>query len=234
VVHPGAGIPRTTLAHALLARWPGWDPPGSPTRPGILHRLDRDTSGLLAVARSARAYQELTQAMAARAVTRRYVALVVGGPELDAGEIDAPIGRDARDRRRMAVRRGGRPARTEWRIVRRFDTLSLLDLTLGTGRTHQIRVHLAHAGFPVFGDPVYGGAAALQRVSRERRPALESLRRRLSRQALHAYHLAFRHPVGGDRLRFEAPVPADMDEVLVALAAEAPAGGGAWSANRSA
>jgi 23S rRNA pseudouridine1911/1915/1917 synthase len=224
-VHPGAGAPRPTLAHALLHRYPGWDPPGSPGRPGIVHRLDRDTSGLLVVARTPLAYQELVRQIQAHEVTRRYVALVWGQCEQDSGRSEAPLGRDPRDRRKMAVRSRGRSASTQWRVLRRFDSLTLLDLVLGTGRTHQIRVHMAHLGHPVLGDPVYGGTRqAIERLEAGQRPEMLELLRRLNRQALHAYHLTFRHPVEAALCRFEAPVPADMDGVLERLSSgEAPA-----------
>lgn len=221
VVHPGAGADRTTLAHALLARWPGWDPPGSLRRPGIVHRLDRDTSGLLVVARTQRAYLSLVRQISSREVTRRYIALCWGNLDRDAGVETGPIGRDARDRKRMAVRHDGRPAITEWRVLRRFDTVSLLDIALGTGRTHQVRVHLSHAGHSVFGDPGYGGTGAwLNRVGGERRAVMRAYLQQLGRQALHAYHLTFRHPAGGGTCRFEVPVPADMEAVLDGLAGE--------------
>ncbi len=220
-VHPGAGPPRPTLAHALLHRWPDWRPPGSPERPGIVHRLDRDTSGLLLVARTDLAYQSLIRSMQSREVSRRYVALVWGDPEGLGGEIDAPIGRSSRDRRRMAVRRDGRQARTRWRILRRFGTVSLLEIVLWTGRTHQVRVHCRHIGHPVFGDPVYGGTREwLDRSPAEKRSRLEYWLRRLNRQALHAYHLAFRHPADGALMRFEAPVPGDMNRLLSDLTME--------------
>lgn len=222
-VHPGAGLPRATLAQALLARYPEWTPPGSSERPGIVHRLDRDTSGLLVVARTPLAWSTLTRAVARREITRRYVALAWGAPALDAGRFDEPIGRDPRDRRRMAVVREGRPSQTDWRVLRRFEGVTLVELTLGTGRTHQIRVHLRHAGHPVFGDGAYAGReTALSRAPAGRRPFLAGLLQRLNRQALHAYHLAFRHPEGGAWLRFEAPVPADMDETLLSLSREEP------------
>jgi 23S rRNA pseudouridine1911/1915/1917 synthase len=221
VVHPGAGADRTTLAHALLARWPGWDPPGSLRRPGIVHRLDRDTSGLLVVARTPRAYLSLVRQISSREVTRRYIALCWGGPDRDAGRETGPIGRDPRDRKRMAVRHDGRSALTEWRVLRRFDTVSLLDIALGTGRTHQVRVHLSHAGHPVFGDPGYGGTGAwLNRVGEARRAEMRVYLQRLARQALHAYYLAFRHPAGGGVCRFELPVPPDMEAVFESLAGE--------------
>ncbi len=220
--HPGAGRePRVTLAHALLARYPGWLPPGAPDRPGIVHRLDRDTSGLLVIARSSRAHRELSRQIQAREVTRRYVALVWGRPDGEEGRIELPLGRDPKDRRRIAVRPDGRPAATRWRVLRVFRDLTLLEIGLESGRTHQIRVHTAALGHPVFGDPVYGGARVwLDRVSPSRRVQLARWWRGLNRQALHAYHLAFRHPRDGSRLRFEAPVSPDIDQVLLDLCHE--------------
>ncbi len=220
-VHPGAGAPRPTLVHALLHHYPGVAFPGPPERPGIIHRLDRDTSGLMLVARTPLAYRRLGRQIMERTVTRRYIALVWGDLDRDAGLIEHPIARDPRDRRRMAVVPGGRAASTRWRVLLRFDSLSLLDIGLGTGRTHQIRVHLSHEGHPVFADAAYGGGRVrLERVQADRRAFHAELLRRLNRQALHAYHLAFRHPVGGGWMRFEAPVPADLDEILTRLAGQ--------------
>jgi 23S rRNA pseudouridine1911/1915/1917 synthase len=220
-VHPGAGEDRTTLAHALLHRYPDWDAPGSPERPGLVHRLDRDTSGLIVVARSHRAYQHFLREIRSRRVTRRYLALVWGTPAESLGTVDAAIGRDARDRRRMTIRGDGRPARTHYRIVRAFEALSWVEFRLETGRTHQIRVHAAHLGHPVVGDPTYGDDAGwVGRVAPAERTWIRRLLRSLNRQALHAYHLAFHHPVGG-RCRFEAPAPGDLAGILESLSDEA-------------
>lgn len=219
-VHPGAGDDRTTLVHALLHRYPNWDAPGSALRPGLVHRLDRDTSGLLVVARSHRAFQHLIREVRDRRVTRRYLALVWGTPSERSGTIAAPVDRDLRDRRRMAVRPGGREAVTHYRLVRAFADLSWIEFQLETGRTHQIRVHAAHLGHPVVGDPTYGDDPGwLARISPGERTWTRRVLRNLNRQALHAYHLAFHHPVGG-QCRFEAPVPGDLSGVLESLSDE--------------
>jgi len=224
VVHPAPGHPSGTLVNALMHRWPGWQAPGGISRPGIVHRLDKDTSGLLVVARSARAYVSLREQIATHAVERAYVALVWGAPAVEAGTIERPIGRDPRDRQRMAVvARGGRPACTDWEVIARFDSLTLVRLVLRTGRTHQVRVHLASLGFPVFGDAVYGGVRFASRLAPPERPRAHRLLGLLGRQALHAYRLGFRHPADGEFMVFEAPVPADMEAILRELAE---AGGG--------
>lgn len=204
VVHPGAGHDHGTLVQGLLARFPEVAGVGDPGRPGIVHRLDRDTSGLLVVARSERAYDALVDALAAREVDRQYVALVHGVPDPPRGIVDAPIGRSNRRRTRMAVREGGREARTmyEVRDVSSDVDVALLDCRLETGRTHQIRVHLAAIGHPVVGDAAYGGA-------REQVP--------LDRPFLHARSLAFDHPRSGEPLRFEEPLPAELLAVLDGL-----------------
>ena len=203
VVHPGAGNTEGTLVHGLLARFPDLEGVGDdPVRPGIVHRLDRDTSGLLVVARTADAHSSLTDALRARSVTRRYRTLVWGHVEEPQGLVDAPIARSPREPTKMAVVVGGREARTEYEVVRRFDLpvpCTELRCTLQTGRTHQIRVHLQAIGHPVVGDPRYGGA-------RQSLPA--------PRQFLHAEHLAFRHPASGERLEHESDLPADLTDVL--------------------
>lgn len=214
-VHPGAGSPRPTLVHGLLHRYPGWQPPGAASRPGIVHRLDRDTSGLMMIARTPRAFQRLGEQIRAREAKRRYLALVWGAPREDQGTVDRPLGRHTRERTKVAVVADGRPARTHWRILARFDSLALLDVALDTGRTHQIRVHLAHIGHPIFGDPTYGRDRWwIEQMHPQDRPAVHQLLRHLNRQALHAYHLAFRHPMGIAGLRFEAPPPPDLERVL--------------------
>src|SRR5262245_46561683 len=211
VVHPGAGVASGTLVHALLHRDPGIAGVGGATRPGIVHRLDRDTSGLLVVARTARAYRSLVAAIKNRDVKRRYLALVWGDPRAAEGLVDGAIGRDPRHRQRMAVvRRGGKPARTRWRVVERFGWCASLEVALETGRTHQIRVHLAHLGHPVVGDRTYGGHARMRlRLTAAERSLAGALLDLLPRQALHASELEFAHPIGGAMLRFDAPLPMD-------------------------
>ena len=207
VVHPGAGNATGTLVNGLLARFPDIATVGDPMRPGIVHRLDRDTSGLLVVARTQSAYDALVAQLKARTVERVYSALAWGRMTSPRGLIDAPIGRSGARRTRMAVRDAGKPARTEYQVVEAFaePCCSLLECRLETGRTHQIRVHLAAIGHPVVGDGTYGG-------SREQIP--------LRRPFLHAATLAFDHPATGERLRFEDPLPAELQAVLTRLAEE--------------
>ena len=205
VVHPGAGRSTGTLVQALLGRFPDLAGTGSPERPGIVHRLDKGTSGLLVVARSPAAYESLVAQLSARTVDRRYLALAVGSIETDAGVIDAPVGRRSTDRTRMAVVAGGRPARTHYRVLTRYTEptdATLVECKLETGRTHQVRVHLAAIGHPVVGDARYGGARQAVPVARP---------------FLHAAQLAFDHPTTGDRCHFESPLPADLEAVLVPL-----------------
>jgi 23S rRNA pseudouridine1911/1915/1917 synthase len=206
VVHPGAGHADGTLVNGLLARFPEIAGVGDEMRPGIVHRLDRDTSGLLVVARSAPAYDALVDALAERSVERRYVALVWGVPQSPRGMIDAPIGRSESRRTRMAVRGDGKPARTEYEVRQSFErpVCALVDCRLETGRTHQIRVHLAAIKHPVVGDGTYGGA-------RDSLP--------LARPFLHATRLAFDHPVTGEPMAFDSPLPAELAAVLARLEA---------------
>lgn len=202
VVHPGAGQTTGTLVNGMLARYPELREVGAPDRPGIVHRLDKGTSGLLLVARSPRAYDALVAMLSARRVSRRYRVLVWGEPASPTGTVDAPIGRSVRDRTRMAVVAGGKPARTRFEVVRTFHepvTVTELRCGLETGRTHQIRVHLSSIGHPVVGDARYGG----------RRPSLP-----LDRPWLHAAHLELEHPVTGRELRFDSPLPPDLAAVL--------------------
>ena len=238
VVHPGAGVARGTLVHALLHPGPAIAAVGGAGRPGIVHRLDKDTSGLMVVAKTARAYRALIESMRRREVTRVYRALVWGSPRAEHGVIEGNIGRDPRDRKRMAVlapRAGGRargagrarpapgpgkPARTHWRVLRRLGPVSEVEVRLETGRTHQIRVHFAHLGLPVVGDPVYGGRAKkLLSAKGPERSLGAVLLDRLSRQALHAAELELAHPVSGERLHFASPVPPDFARALEAARA---------------
>jgi 23S rRNA pseudouridine1911/1915/1917 synthase len=204
VVHPGAGHPEDTLVNGLLARYPEIADVGDPARPGIVHRLDRDTSGLLVVARSADAYDGLVAMLAAHEVERHYTALVWGHPESSRGVIDAPIGRSVRRPTRMAVREGGRLARTHYTVVAAYHEpgVARLECRLETGRTHQIRVHLQAIGHPVVGDAAYGGVRA----------ALV-----LGRPFLHAGALAFAHPVTGAHVALTEDLPPELAEVLANL-----------------
>ncbi|MBV8910144.1 MAG: 23S rRNA pseudouridine(1911/1915/1917) synthase RluD [Gammaproteobacteria bacterium] len=217
VVHPGAGNPRHTLQNALL----GLDPRlALVPRAGLVHRLDKDTSGLILVARTLEAHVALTAALAARAIRREYFA-VCSGRLTAGGTVDAPIARHRTQRTRMTVRGGGRRALTHYRLVRRFRAHTLVRVRLETGRTHQIRVHLAHLGFPLVGDPVYGGR---RRILEGTTPALAALLREFPRQALHAAHLALTHPRSGLELEWESPLPLDMQRLLAALEADAAEG----------
>jgi len=191
---------------------------GGVLRPGIVHRLDRGTSGLLVVAKDDGTHRSLVRQFAGRTVEKEYLALVLGLPARPRGEIDAPIGRDPAHRQRMTTRAPrGREARTSWTVEERFDGAALLRVRIHTGRTHQIRVHLASIGHPVAGDPVYGGTRTPSSRRAEAREALLAL----ERPALHAARLAFTHPSSGVRLAFEAPLPPDLRAVLGRLRAAA-------------
>jgi 23S rRNA pseudouridine1911/1915/1917 synthase len=215
VVHPGAGNRTGTLVSALLhhcgASLSGI---GGVTRPGIVHRLDKDTSGLMVVAKTDLAHQALTAQLVARTLWREYIALALGPPPFPRGVVDASIARDPRHRLKMAVRAGGRAARTHWKVLYVQSPLALVVFRLETGRTHQIRVHAAHAGFPLIGDPLYGPpatrlAARLEKADMGLEPFLT-----FPRQALHARALAFAHPATGQRLSFSAPPPADLQRLV--------------------
>jgi 23S rRNA pseudouridine1911/1915/1917 synthase len=212
VVHPGAGVASGTLVHALVHRDPAIAGVGGEGRPGIVHRLDKDTSGLMVVARTARAHRRLVEALRERRVKRVYHAIVRGDLRAEEGRIEGAIGRDPRHRSRMAVvARGGKAAATHWRALERYGPFTLLEVTLETGRTHQIRVHLAHAGHPVLGDAVYGGRVKkLLSPSEAERSLARDLLGGLSRQALHASRLEFEHPVTGRLLAFTSPWPEDL------------------------
>jgi 23S rRNA pseudouridine1911/1915/1917 synthase len=214
VVHPGAGNLHGTLQNALLALDPRL---ALLPRAGLVHRLDKDTSGLLVVARTPEALTALSAALAAREVGREYLA-VCTGVMTAGGTIDRPIGRHRTQRTRMAVRSDGREALTHYRVVRRYRAHTLVRVQLETGRTHQIRVHLAHAGFPLVGDPVYGGR---RRLPAGCPPRLAAALGGFSRQALHAARLTLRHPVSGREMAWESPVPPDMRQLLEALEADA-------------
>lgn len=212
VVHPGAGQRTGTLAQALLAHAPSTAGVGGPGRPGIVHRLDKGTSGLLAVAKTPRAYAGLTAALAARTITRRYLVLVHGEVARPEGIIEAPIGRHPRQRTRMAVVPPGlgKRAVTRYRVLERFTGFTFLEARLETGRTHQIRVHLAHINHPVVGDPTYRRRG----TGRIEDPRLAPLVEALDGPALHAAVLGFTHPVSGEPLTFTSPLPHRIERIL--------------------
>jgi 23S rRNA pseudouridine1911/1915/1917 synthase len=210
VVHPGAGNRAHTLQHALLAHDPQL---AQVPRAGLVHRLDKDTSGLLMVARTPESHTQLVRALAERRIAREYLALVWGRP-VAGGRIDEPIGRDRRQRTRMAVQSGGRTAITHYRIEQRYPAHTLLRVRLQTGRTHQIRVHLSFVGLPIVGDPVYGGRRRRVAGAAE---ALNAALAAFPRQALHAERLQLAHPRTGRMLRFQAPLPADFQQLLERL-----------------
>jgi 23S rRNA pseudouridine1911/1915/1917 synthase len=200
VVHPGAGQSSGTLVHGLLACYPELAGVGDSTRPGIVHRLDKGTSGLMVVARTPAAYADLVAQLKARSVERRYLALVAGEVAEGRGVVDAPVGRSTRHPTRMSVTSRGRPARTRYEVLEHYTDpvqATLLECRLETGRTHQIRVHLAAIEHPVLGDTRYGQGQALP----------------MNRPFLHAHHLAFDHPGEGTRREFDSPLPADLEAI---------------------
>jgi 23S rRNA pseudouridine1911/1915/1917 synthase len=214
VVHPGAGNPGGTLQNALLHLDPEL---AAVPRAGLIHRLDKDTTGLLLVARPLEAQTALAAALARREIARTYEAVcqtvLTGG-----GTVEAPIGRHPRDRLKMAVVDRGRPARTHYRVIRRFRAHTHIQLALDTGRTHQIRVHMAHIGAPLVGDSHYGGRP---RLPRQPAPELRARLQSFPRQALHASRLELAHPVTGERVVVESPLPEDLQALLAALRADA-------------
>jgi len=216
VVHPGAGNRDGTLQNALLAHDPRL---AVLPRAGIVHRLDKDTSGLLVVARTLEAHAALVRMLEAREVHREYEAICCG-VMTGGGTVDAPIARHPVDRVKMSVREGGRESVTHYRVLGRFRAHTHVRVMLETGRTHQIRVHLAHIGYPIVGDPTYGRRLAIPKGAM---PALEAALRGFRRQALHAARLSFDHPITGRPCAFEAALPADMAGLLVALRQDAAA-----------
>jgi 23S rRNA pseudouridine1911/1915/1917 synthase len=210
VVHPGAGNASRTLQNALLALDPKL---ALVPRAGLVHRLDKDTSGLLVVARTPEAHSRLVAALAKREIERIYLAICKGAMT-GGGTVDAAIGRHRTQRTRMAVRSDGREAVTHYRIAKRYRAHTLVRVQLETGRTHQIRVHLAHIGYPIVGDPVYGGRGRSPAGSS---PALTAALNAFPRQALHAARLALTHPMTGRALEWEAALPDDMARLLAAL-----------------
>jgi 23S rRNA pseudouridine1911/1915/1917 synthase len=224
VVHPAAGNPDGTLVNALIAHCgAGLSGVGGVARPGIVHRLDKDTSGLLVAAKNERAMASLAKQFAAHAIERAYRAVVWGTPRLGEGLIEGMIGRNPFDRKRMAVLRGrGKDARTRYRVIERFGDperafASLLECRLETGRTHQIRVHLTHLGHPLIGDPVYGRARQTPRPKTDAEAEAFAAAAEFPRQALHAYVLGFFHPSLQKVMRFERSWPADMAVLIESL-----------------
>jgi 23S rRNA pseudouridine1911/1915/1917 synthase len=202
VVHPAPGHQDDTLVNALLTRYPGIQKDGADQRPGIIHRLDKDTSGLIIIAKNAATQAALVEQMKHHEIVKRYLALVEGVVALDQGSIDAPIGRNPRHRQQMAITaKGSREARTHFRVLERFTSHTLLLLELETGRTHQIRVHLKAIGHPVAGDPIYGSRSGTRGLT-------------LKRQFLHAYQVKFIHPATAATIELEAALPDDLQAVL--------------------
>ncbi len=201
-VHPAPAHPSATLVNAVLAHSRDLSGIGGVLRPGIVHRLDRETSGIILIAKNDAAHRSISAQLKDRSVNKVYLALVEGTPKPQAGVVDAPIARDPRNRRRMAVVESGRDAATEYRVVERLRGASLVEARPKTGRTHQIRVHLAAIGHPLVGDRLYGHASSL-----------------IGRQALHAWRIAFTHPRTGERMEIEAPPPLDLQLAIDALGA---------------
>ena len=200
LVHPAAGHRSGTLVNAILARCPDLGEINGTIRPGIVHRLDKDTSGLMMVAKNNAAQMSLSRQIKQRSIKKGYLALVRGHLSPQRGAIEAPIGRHPKDRKRMAVVSGGREARTEYRVIKYFDDYTLVEVMPETGRTHQIRVHFSAIGHPIFGDHIYGKKSPL-----------------LGRQFLHAHRLGFRLPSSGKYVEFRAELPIDLEEVLKQL-----------------
>ena len=212
VVHQGAGNSTGTLVNALLGHCDDLSGIGGELRPGIVHRIDKDTSGILVAAKNDRAHQSLSEQFRVHSVKRIYRALVFGLLKEDSGRIESAIGRHPVDRKRMSGKaRHGKPAVTRWKVLARYERLTLLELRLETGRTHQIRVHLSENNHPLAGDEVYGGGGRLAAITD---PLLKKMILELNRQALHAMTLGFIHPTDGRYLEFTTPLPDDMSRIL--------------------
>jgi len=220
VVHPAPGAASGTLVNALIAHCK-LAAVGGVERPGIVHRLDKDTSGLMVVAKNDAAHQSLQKQIQARTAERKYLVLVWGNPRFEQAVVDAPIGRHPIDRKKMAVIESAahksRVALTDLRVLERFGPMTLIEAGLRTGRTHQVRVHAAYAGHPVVGDPVYSGNRRLQSGRREFVMAVNRLIDNLHGQALHAYSLSFKHPRTGKQMVFTAPMPEEMESLVTYL-----------------
>jgi len=215
VVHPAAGHHSGTLVNALLGRYQNLPVPDGPThRPGIVHRLDKDTSGLIVVAKNEEMMTALGRLFHEHDIDREYQAIVWGDPD-EAGTITAPLARHPGDRKRYAVVEGGKHAVTHWKVLERFGFASLVSLKLETGRTHQIRVHMAHKGWPVFGDGTYGGRLhGLSRMTSFQRDTARKALAKIDRHALHAKVLGFLHPANFEKVRFDSELPEDMESVI--------------------
>ncbi len=211
VVHPAAGHRDQTLVNALLFHVRDLSGVGGELRPGIVHRLDKDTSGVMIIAKNDDAHRKLSAAWAIDRVRKEYLALVYGTPAKSSGIVDAPIARDPRNRKRMGVVKGGRSAITEYEVMEQYRYVSLVRCVLRTGRTHQIRVHMKHLGHPIVGDPLYSGPQWRGIPDKHAQRVLASLKR----QALHAWKIAFDHPRTGERMTFEAPIPEDLKGVIL-------------------
>ena len=210
VVHPAAGNYGGTLVNALQFHCRDLSGIGGVMRPGIVHRLDKGTSGLMVVAKSDEAHRHLSEQFKNRRVSKQYTALVHGNLRQDEGVVDAPVGRHPVERKKMSTKsRRGKEAITRWRVLERFGDFTLVEAKIDTGRTHQIRVHLSSLGHPVVGDSVYGGSKRTVET-----PEMRAVVKKLTRQALHAGRLSFAHPVTGQEMTFESPLPEDMDEVI--------------------
>lgn len=219
VVHPGAGNEDGTLVNALLAHCKDLSGIGGELRPGIVHRIDKDTSGVLVIAKSDRAHTALSDQFKVHSIKRIYLALVYGNLKEDKGRIESTIGRHPVDRKKMSGKaRNGKNAITHWRVEARFPGITLVRLRLETGRTHQIRVHLSEAGYPLLADEVYGGGSRLAQV---KDPVLRQMIKTMGRQALHAKTLGFLHPVTGQYLEFDTELPEDMAGIIAYLTEKA-------------
>ncbi len=219
VVHPAKGNLKDTLINALLARYPNLPTTSDKTRPGIVHRLDKETSGVLVVAKTDRAVRSLARQISERTAKRIYWAIVWGTLEKQSGVIEAPIGRHPIDRKRMAVTAfSSKPAITEFKVIKRYsDVATFIEVSLQTGRTHQIRVHFEYIGHPVVGDPTYGGRdprKIFHVVPSKKREIVKDILHRISRQALHARCIIFKHPKNQRQIEVEAPLPEDMESVI--------------------
>ena len=216
VTHPGAGNKKGTLVNALLYHFNSLSQSTDTDRPGIVHRLDKETSGLLLIAKNDQVHKKLQDAIQAREVKRTYLALICGHMQDDFGEINLPIGRSINDRKKMTVTNvGSRDALTEYKLIARYRTYDLMEVNLQTGRTHQIRVHFSHLGHPVFGDPEYGGRDKWHKgIFGPERPLAKRLLGIMKRQALHAQKIAFTHPITGKHIELEAKIPDDYNKVI--------------------